>query len=120
MVKTKSFSDFSLFQQTTLELYTTDLIAELRAEVTRWWSMLQKQQQQERQQPVIPTLSSQSTGSVLTPILGSLLGDGPVRMITLGQELTVDLDEKSLGEMQFKDRQVSLMSETRQKSKFND
>ncbi|XP_064621669.1 ubiquitin carboxyl-terminal hydrolase 34-like isoform X2 [Lineus longissimus] len=97
-------------KQTTLELFTTDLIAELRSEVTRWWGMLQKQQQQERQQPVIPTPTSQSTGSVLTPILGSLLGDGPVRMITLGQELTVDLDEKSLGEMQFKDRQLVFVS----------
>ena len=46
-------------------------------------------------------------GSMLTPILGAMLGDGPVRMITLGQELTIDVDEKTLGEMQFKDLQVS-------------
>lgn len=47
------------------------------------------------------------TGSnLLTPILGAMLGDGPVRMITLGQELTCEVDEKTLAEMQFKDGQV--------------
>jgi len=35
-----------------------------------------------------------------------MLGDGPVRMITLGQELTCEVDEKTLAEMQFKDGQV--------------
>jgi len=35
-----------------------------------------------------------------------MLGDGPIRMITLGQELTVDMDEKTLAEMQFKELQV--------------
>ena len=44
--------------------------------------------------------------SILTPILGAMLGDGPIRMITLGQELTVDVDEKTLAEMQFKELQV--------------
>lgn len=43
---------------------------------------------------------------LLTPILGAMLAEGPVRMITQGQELTSDLDEKSLAEMQFKDNQV--------------
>ena len=46
--------------------------------------------------------------SILTPILGAMLGDGPIRMITLGQELTVDVDEKTLAEMQFKELQVCL------------
>ena len=44
--------------------------------------------------------------SILTPILGAMLGDGPIRMITLGQELSVDMDEKTLAEMQFKELQV--------------
>lgn len=47
--------------------------------------------------------------AMLSPILGAMLGDGPIRMITLGQELTVDMDEKSLGELQFKDNQVKLL-----------
>ena len=45
-------------------------------------------------------------GTILTPILGAMLGDGPIRMITQGQELTVDVDEKTLAEMQFKEQQV--------------
>lgn len=87
---------------------------------------MQKLQQQQRQQQLLQqqqqeqsgstsqastssgqSISSQRSGSMLTPILGAMLGDGPVRMITLGQELTIDVDEKTLGEMQFKDMQVS-------------
>lgn len=96
--------------QTPIEMLSTDLVGELRAEVTRWWETVQlqhqknqeeqlKQQQQDKQ-------SSSGTGSALMPILGAMLGDGPMRMITLGQELSVDLDEKTLSEMQLKDSQV--------------
>ena len=47
-------------------------------------------------------------GALLTtPILGAMLGDAPVRMLTGGQELTVDYDEKSLAEVQLKDNQVT-------------
>ncbi|ESO90146.1 hypothetical protein LOTGIDRAFT_164457, partial [Lottia gigantea] len=90
--------------KTQLEMMTTDLVAELRAEVTRWWDDLQKQQQQQRQQ------LEGSHGIQLSPILGSMLHDGPIRMITLGQELTVDTDEKTIGEMQFKDLQLVFVS----------
>ena len=38
--------------------------------------------------------------------LSNLLSDGPIRMITQGQELTTELDEKTLQEMMFKDSQV--------------
>ena len=86
-------------------MLSTDLVSELRAEVTRWWEMLQKQQQQQRQQMPDPPHSQHGHG-LLSPILGAMLGDGPIRMITLGQELTVDLDEKTLGEMPIKDMQV--------------
>ena len=91
--------------QTQLDMLSTDLVSELRAEVTRWWEMLQKQQQQQRQQMPDPPHSQHGHG-LLSPILGAMLGDGPIRMITLGQELTVDLDEKTLGEMPIKDMQV--------------
>jgi ubiquitin carboxyl-terminal hydrolase 34 len=43
-----------------------------------------------------------------TPVLGALLTEGPIRMITQGQELTTEFDEKTLQEMMFKDSQVSL------------
>lgn len=36
----------------------------------------------------------------------SLSTDGPLRMITQGQELTIDYDERSLYDMGFKDNQV--------------
>ena len=81
---------------------STDLIGELRAEVNRWWESLQKQHLTRQQGKGASTSSS----SMLTPILGAMLGDGPMRMITLGQELSSDMDEKTLGEMQFKDMQV--------------
>ena len=46
-------------------------------------------------------------GALLTtPILGAMLGDAPIRMLTGGQELTVEYDEKSLAEVQLKDNQV--------------
>ena len=93
------------FLKTTFEMLSTDLVSELRAEVTRWWEGLQKQHQQHQQQV---TQASITQGTVLTPILGAMLGDGPVRMITLGQELSVDMDEKTLAEMQFRDLQVTL------------
>jgi ubiquitin carboxyl-terminal hydrolase 34 len=35
-----------------------------------------------------------------------MLGDGPIRMINQGQELTYEVDEKTLSEMAFKDGQV--------------
>ncbi|XP_076099132.1 ubiquitin carboxyl-terminal hydrolase 34-like isoform X2 [Mytilus galloprovincialis] len=91
-------------EKTPLELSLTDLVAELRAEVARWWEGLHKQQMQRHQ------AEGGKGSSLLSPILGAMLGDGPIRMITLGQELTVDMDEKTLGEMQFKDMQLVFVS----------
>lgn len=96
---------YELSSQTQLEMVSTDLVAELRAEVARWWDGLHKQQMARHQAE-----SGGHGNAMLSPILGAMLGDGPIRMITLGQELTVDMDEKSLGELQFKDNQVKLHS----------
>ena len=85
--------------QTPIEMSSTDLIGELRAEVNRWWETMQKQH-------ILRQQGEGAGSSMLTPILGAMLGDGPIRMITLGQELSSDMDEKTLGEMQFKDMQV--------------
>lgn len=87
--------------QTQLEMSTADTVAELRAEVTRWWEGLHKLQIQQQQAEI------GSGNTMMSPILGAMLGDGPIRMITLGKELTVDMDEKTLSEMQFKDLQVT-------------
>ncbi|XP_052769790.1 ubiquitin carboxyl-terminal hydrolase 34-like isoform X3 [Mya arenaria] len=99
-----SLQPAALGEKTMMEMSSTDLIAELRAEVSHWWEQLQQSQIAQQREP-------QGIGSsLLTPILGAMLGDGPIRMITLGQELTCELDEKSLAEMQFKDGQIVLVS----------
>ncbi|XP_053405325.1 ubiquitin carboxyl-terminal hydrolase 34-like isoform X2 [Mercenaria mercenaria] len=95
-----------LGEKTQVEMSSTDLVAELRAEVTNWWEQLQKQQIQAGQQREASGLGS----SLLTPILGAMLGDGPIRMITQGQELTCEIDEKTLSEMSFKDGQIVFVS----------
>ena len=93
-------------------MLSTDLVAELRAEVTRWWELTCKHRREQEatsssaSQASQVQSSSSSSPSVITPILGAMLVEGPVRMITLGQELSVDVDEKTLAEMQFKDSQV--------------
>ncbi|KAK7104124.1 hypothetical protein V1264_018890 [Littorina saxatilis] len=103
-------------EKTQLDMLSSDLVSELRAEVTRWWEMLQKQQQQqqEQQQQQQQSMSelphSHHGHQLLSPILGAMLGDGPIRIITLGQELTVDFDEKSLGEVGIKDMQLVFVS----------
>ncbi len=68
---------------------------------------LRQQQQQQQQGDGNQAGAGTGNAAMLTPILGAMLGDGPIRMITQGQELTSDVDEKTLGEMQFKDTQVS-------------
>ena len=95
-----------------MQVLSSDLVADLRAEVSRWWECLQRQQRAQRDATKGAVTSSDgsimtsSATALRTPVLGGMLNDGPIRMITLGQELTVDLDEKCLSEMQFKDRQV--------------
>ncbi|XP_049955909.1 ubiquitin carboxyl-terminal hydrolase 34 [Schistocerca serialis cubense] len=64
--------------KTTLELLSTDYVADLRAEVAHWWN--------------------------------PRAADGPIRIITQGQELTTELDEKTLQEMGFKDLQLVFVS----------
>lgn len=39
----------------------------------------------------------------------TLSTDGPLRMITQGQELTIDYDERTLYDMGFKDNQVDTL-----------
>jgi len=87
-------------------MLSTDLVAELRAEVTRWWELTYKHHSEQEASSSSASQVS-SSASVITPILGAMLVEGPMRMITLGQELSVDVDEKTLAEMQFKDSQVA-------------
>ena len=68
----------------------SDLVGDLRAEVTAWW------QNRAAQQEIVEV----NRGP-----------EGPLRIITQGQELGPDLDEHSLAEQQFKDSQVVLIIE---------
>ncbi|XP_020817577.1 ubiquitin carboxyl-terminal hydrolase 34 [Drosophila serrata] len=79
-----------LSEKSVLQMHACDLIADLKAEVSKWWESLQ-------------------TGLV-APVLGLLLSDGPLRIITQGQELTSDYDERSLGDAGFKDNQIVYVS----------
>ncbi|KAJ0173738.1 hypothetical protein K1T71_010887 [Dendrolimus kikuchii] len=72
----------------TISLHQSDLVAHLRAHVHVWW---EKQIQGEEG---VTTLST----------------DGPLRMITQGQELTIDYDERTLYDMGFKDNQLVFVS----------
>lgn len=115
----------------TIEMYPSDQVADLRAEVTHWYENLQKEQmnqqaqlqefgQSGRQQGDFPGQRSAKSAdktcslSVVThtrakalwsPPAGGLMG--PVRMISSGHELTTDYDEKTLHELGFKDMQVT-------------
>ncbi|XP_077536768.1 ubiquitinyl hydrolase 1 puf isoform X3 [Haemaphysalis longicornis] len=103
-----------LSHKTTLELQSWDLVGDLRAEVAHWWEGLQPQQlapttspQQQQQQHGAMNGGEGGTGA------GAGGGAGAaafLRMISQGQELTTDLDEKPLAEVGFKDLQLVFVS----------
>ncbi|EDV93130.1 ubiquitin carboxyl-terminal hydrolase puf [Drosophila grimshawi] len=79
-----------LSEKSLLQMHACDLIADLKAEVSKWWESLQS--------------------GMTAPVLGLLLSDGPLRIITQGQELTSDYDERTLGDAGFKDNQIVYVS----------
>ncbi|KAG1678108.1 Ubiquitin carboxyl-terminal hydrolase 34 [Nymphon striatum] len=94
-----------LSDKVSIVLGSSDYIADLRAEVTVWWDQLQDQNKK-----LCSEAEDNISSANLTPILGSMLADGPIRMISQGQELTTDFDEKTLEEMSFKDLQLVFVS----------
>ncbi|CAL1294964.1 unnamed protein product [Larinioides sclopetarius] len=101
-----------LSEKTTIELQNCDTIADLRAEVTQWWEQLQAKHKKENTSDTkdnVLSINGTSNGNVC-PILGTMLSDGPIRMISQGQELTCDLDEKTLAELAIKDHQLVFVS----------
>lgn len=83
---------------------SSDLVADLRAEVTFWCKQLQEKLKKESR------LGDGSTQHApLSPFSPQLRP--PFRLISQGHELTPDLDEKSLAEVGFKDLQVPLVFE---------
>lgn len=77
-----------------LDLLSSDYIADLRAEIVKWAEG--------------PTQTKSQDGDNGAPI--TKLNDTWIRIITQGQELTIDCDEKSLAEMGFKDNQMVYIS----------
>lgn len=116
----------------TIEMYPSDQVADLRAEVTHWYENLQKEQMNQQAQLQEFGQSSRQPGDYpgegppphkafvnLQSLInlhelkmsvcpaGGLMG--PVRMISSGHELTTDYDEKTLHELGFKDMQVTVV-----------
>ena len=89
-----------LFEQGTFDMRSTDLVAELRAVVTCWCKKLQEKHDQTKQEQ---NTTFSSPGSSFSPF--SSLSPS-FRLISQGHELTPELDEKTLGEVGFKDLQV--------------
>ena len=123
-----------MLSQAQIEMHPTNLVSELRAEVMHWWEELQKQQQAAaaaRQQVSIavagissgcspsttasavsggmvsPATTSAISHGIMSPLLGHMLGEGPLRMISSGQELFVDMDERTLADLHMTDGQVN-------------
>lgn len=67
-----------------LRMRHTDLVADLKAEISKWWEMVQGGERGELELPL--------------------------RIITQGQEITGDYDERSLVEVNFKDNQIVYVS----------
>ncbi|CAH2011093.1 unnamed protein product [Acanthoscelides obtectus] len=77
-----------------LDLLSTDYIADLRAEIVKWCEGLQQGKNDDESRALATTKG----------------GDIWIRIITQGQEITIDCDEKTLGEMGFKDNQMIYIS----------
>lgn len=75
-----------LEEKLTLDMPSTDYIADMRAEIAHWWES-QYDNLVARKLPI----------------------DGSIRMIALGQEITPDFDEKTIQETGLKDNQVNYL-----------
>ena len=76
-----------LQEKVTFDMQSTDLVADLRAEITAWWE------------------------NRTAAFLKDKIDIGPLRLITQGQEISADSDEKSLAEMGIKDLQLVFVSQ---------
>ncbi|XP_044746055.1 ubiquitin carboxyl-terminal hydrolase 34 isoform X3 [Coccinella septempunctata] len=75
-----------------LDLSSSDYVAELRAEIVNWCESLSQMKNPDSDNTTVRS------------------GETWIRIITQGQELTVDCDEKTLGDMGFKDNQMIYIS----------
>ncbi|XP_050316350.1 ubiquitin carboxyl-terminal hydrolase 34 isoform X2 [Anthonomus grandis grandis] len=87
----------SCAERCVLEMLLTDYVADLRAEIVKWWEGILK-------------IRAQEEGADLPSMNSSKKPDTWIRIITQGQELSIDCDEKTLQEMGFKDNQITYIS----------
>lgn len=90
-------------EKSLLHLHSTDLVADLKAEIAKWWESIQGAVKTAHNETAART---GGTGAVL----GLLLSEGPLRIITQGQEITAEYDERSLADVGFKDNQMVYVS----------
>ncbi|XP_035892637.1 ubiquitin carboxyl-terminal hydrolase puf isoform X2 [Anopheles stephensi] len=109
-----------------LNMHASDLVADLKAEIAKWWEKYQggvpptSAPQSKKAQTATTNVVVGSGGSgehsasagspAVVPALGILLNDGPLRIITQGQEITAEYDERSLADVGFKDNQMVYVS----------
>ncbi|XP_058056030.1 ubiquitin carboxyl-terminal hydrolase puf [Anopheles bellator] len=103
-----------------LHLHASDLVADLKAEIAKWWETPPEDKESVGVSgegigniPVpncTPTEAKTTPGGNTAPVLGLLLNDGPLRIITQGQEITSEYDERSLADVGFKDNQMVYVS----------
>lgn len=89
-------------EKSVLHLHATDLVADLKAEIAKWWETIQGSVKSAHNESVARTGSG--------AVLGLLLSEGPLRIITQGQEITAEYDERSLADVGFKDNQMVYVS----------
>ena len=96
------------------DMQSTDLVADLRAEIQAWFETkmnslkIQLQENKDKSLPAanlmnILSAASNPDGQTSAPTL---------RLITQGQEVSLEADEKSLAELGFKDMQVVFVSQS--------
>ncbi|XP_053660566.1 ubiquitin carboxyl-terminal hydrolase puf [Anopheles marshallii] len=97
-----------------LNMHASDLVADLKAEIAKWWEKYQGAPQAKTAQSPSGTNAGsggeQNSSGSPAPVLGLLLNDGPLRIITQGQEITSEYDERSLADVGFKDNQMVYVS----------
>ena len=81
-------SPAGLTEKVNFDMQMTDLVADLRAEITAWWE-----------------------NKAMLTFAKDKADLGPLRLITQGQEIGSEVDEKSLSEIGFKDMQLVFISQ---------
>ena len=76
------------------QMLSTDYVADLRAEVTKWWEAVIQSRQQD---------SEDNLPNIMLP-------DSTIRLISQGHELPIEADEKTLSEVGIKDNTLVFIS----------